>query len=214
MCEVFQKYDIPVINADQISRDSELSKWPLILLFFDFLCHKFTFLVVDPGKPVWKKIKENFGSEVFNEDQTLNRDKLGTFHFLYFNLQLRSEFEEYLSKTSAKSRRDRAHQFDRMLKGSINISNSASRLNSQVKLYSTILKKEEFWIGSRIPSFTKQFIRKFSSIFFLGRTLWFLSCHCFLKSTPILSITFTKSSASLLSKIFKSLVSWIATIYP
>jgi dephospho-CoA kinase len=35
------------------------------------------FLVVEPGKPVWKKIKEHFGDEVFNEDKTLNRDKLG-----------------------------------------------------------------------------------------------------------------------------------------
>lgn len=34
-------------------------------------------LVVEPGKPVWKKIKEHFGDEVFNEDMTLNRDKLG-----------------------------------------------------------------------------------------------------------------------------------------
>jgi dephospho-CoA kinase len=34
-------------------------------------------LVVEPGKPVWKKIKEQFGNEVFNEDLTLNRDKLG-----------------------------------------------------------------------------------------------------------------------------------------
>lgn len=35
------------------------------------------FLVVEPGKPVWKKIKEHFGDAVFNDDQTLNRDKLG-----------------------------------------------------------------------------------------------------------------------------------------
>lgn len=39
------------------------------------------FLVVEPGKPVWKKIKEHFGDEVFNEDQTLNRDKLGQIIF-------------------------------------------------------------------------------------------------------------------------------------
>lgn len=32
---------------------------------------------MEPGKPVWKKIKENFGDEVFNDDKTLNRDKLG-----------------------------------------------------------------------------------------------------------------------------------------
>lgn len=30
---------------------------------------------------MWKKIKENFGEEVFNDDQTLNRDKLGQIIF-------------------------------------------------------------------------------------------------------------------------------------
>ncbi|CRK92132.1 CLUMA_CG005696, isoform A [Clunio marinus] len=58
VCEVFQKYDIPVINADLISRQ-----------------------IVEPGKPVWKKIKEHFGDEVFNEDKTLNRDILGQIIF-------------------------------------------------------------------------------------------------------------------------------------
>lgn len=37
----------------------------------------FSFLVVEPGKPVWKKIRQHFGDDVFNEDQTLNREKLG-----------------------------------------------------------------------------------------------------------------------------------------
>lgn len=37
--------------------------------------------VVEPGKPVWKKIREFFGDEVFNEDLTLNRDKLGQIIF-------------------------------------------------------------------------------------------------------------------------------------
>lgn len=59
VCEVFQKYyDVPVVNADVISRE-----------------------IVEPGKPVWKKIKENFGDEVFNDDQTLNREKLGQIIF-------------------------------------------------------------------------------------------------------------------------------------
>lgn len=39
------------------------------------------FLVVEPGKPVWKKIKEHFGDDIFNDDQTLNRDKLGQIIF-------------------------------------------------------------------------------------------------------------------------------------
>lgn len=33
------------------------------------------------GKPVWKKIKESFGDEVFNDDDTLNREKLGQIIF-------------------------------------------------------------------------------------------------------------------------------------
>lgn len=37
--------------------------------------------VVEPGKPVWKKIREFFGDEVLNEDSTLNRDKLGQIIF-------------------------------------------------------------------------------------------------------------------------------------
>lgn len=37
----------------------------------------FLLLVVEPGKPVWQQIKQNFGDEVFNADETLNREKLG-----------------------------------------------------------------------------------------------------------------------------------------
>lgn len=48
---------------------------------FDILLSSRLVLVVEPGKPVWKKIKENFGDEVFNDDQTLNRDKLGQIIF-------------------------------------------------------------------------------------------------------------------------------------
>ena len=33
--------------------------------------------VVEPGKRAWRKIKEEFGSEVFCQDETLNREKLG-----------------------------------------------------------------------------------------------------------------------------------------
>lgn len=35
------------------------------------------FVVVEPGKPTWRKIKDHFGEEVFNADETLNREKLG-----------------------------------------------------------------------------------------------------------------------------------------
>lgn len=53
------------------------SQLPQIINFLKFI-HNFTLvLVVEPGKPVWKKIRQHFGDEVFNDDQTLNRDKLG-----------------------------------------------------------------------------------------------------------------------------------------
>jgi dephospho-CoA kinase len=44
--------------------------------------HKlFHILVVEPGKPVYQKIREAFGDSIFNEDGTLDRDKLGTLIF-------------------------------------------------------------------------------------------------------------------------------------
>ena len=49
-----------IIDADKIARD-----------------------IVEPGKEAWKKIKSSFGSAVFNEDQTLNRAKLGKIIFEY-----------------------------------------------------------------------------------------------------------------------------------
>ena len=39
-------------------------------------------IVVEPGKPAWKKIRQEFGDEVFNEDETLDREKLGQVRFL------------------------------------------------------------------------------------------------------------------------------------
>ncbi|XP_012270974.1 uncharacterized protein LOC105694673 [Orussus abietinus] len=55
---VFREFGIPVIEADVIARK-----------------------VVEPGKPAWHKIKEEFGSEVFLENGHLNRAKLGDIIF-------------------------------------------------------------------------------------------------------------------------------------
>lgn len=41
----------------------------------------FNVVVVEPGMPSWKKIKKEFGEEVFNEDGTLNREALGKIIF-------------------------------------------------------------------------------------------------------------------------------------
>jgi len=37
--------------------------------------------VVEKGTPAWQKIREHFGSEVFNEDGTINREYLGSIIF-------------------------------------------------------------------------------------------------------------------------------------
>ncbi|KAJ6632869.1 Dephospho-CoA kinase domain-containing protein [Pseudolycoriella hygida] len=56
--KVFKENGIPVVDADQIARE-----------------------VVEPGKPAWKKIKAEFGEDVFNDDDTINREKLGKLIF-------------------------------------------------------------------------------------------------------------------------------------
>ena len=43
----------------------------------DLIAHQ----VVEPGKPAWQVIKDYFGSDVLNDDQTLNRKKLATVVF-------------------------------------------------------------------------------------------------------------------------------------
>ncbi|MDO9529290.1 MAG: dephospho-CoA kinase [Syntrophales bacterium] len=37
--------------------------------------------VEEPGAPVWKRIVEDFGSKILNEDGTINREKLGAIVF-------------------------------------------------------------------------------------------------------------------------------------
>ncbi|XP_032674055.1 dephospho-CoA kinase [Odontomachus brunneus] len=55
---VFREHGIPVIDADIIARE-----------------------VVEPGKPAWYKIQNEFGSEVFLETRYLDRAKLGELIF-------------------------------------------------------------------------------------------------------------------------------------
>lgn len=52
--KMFKEMDIPVIDADQISRD-----------------------VVEPGEPAYESIVQQFGREVLHEDGYLDRKKLG-----------------------------------------------------------------------------------------------------------------------------------------
>lgn len=54
----FEKKKIPVVDADKIA-------------------HR----IYDIGKPAWKEIKNKFGDEYLNSDQTINRKKLGQLVF-------------------------------------------------------------------------------------------------------------------------------------
>ncbi|GAA3626858.1 dephospho-CoA kinase [Lactobacillus hamsteri] len=56
--EFFEKKKIPVIDADKIAHG-----------------------IYDIGKPAWKKIRDEFGEEYLNSDQTVNRKKLGQLVF-------------------------------------------------------------------------------------------------------------------------------------
>ena len=55
---IFKQKGIPIIDADQIAHD-----------------------LYQVGKPAWKKIKDQFGREYLNPDQTINRKKLGQLVF-------------------------------------------------------------------------------------------------------------------------------------
>ncbi len=47
------------------------------LIDFDVLAHK----VEEPGEPAWRRIVEEYGAEVLNDDRTINREKLGNIVF-------------------------------------------------------------------------------------------------------------------------------------
>ncbi|MHA6251430.1 dephospho-CoA kinase [Oceanobacillus sp. CAU 1775] len=55
---MFESFNIPVIDADKIARE-----------------------VVNPGEPASNEIRNTFGAEVFHEDGTLNRERLGQIIF-------------------------------------------------------------------------------------------------------------------------------------
>lgn len=55
--------------------------WYLVLVTMIEDNLSFCLQVVEPGKRAWRKIREKFGDEVFNEDGTLNRPKLGKIIF-------------------------------------------------------------------------------------------------------------------------------------
>ncbi|XP_066598746.1 dephospho-CoA kinase domain-containing protein isoform X2 [Prorops nasuta] len=58
VANIFRENGIPVIDADAIARR-----------------------VVEPGKPAWHKLKKEFGSEFFLDDQRINRVKLSDLIF-------------------------------------------------------------------------------------------------------------------------------------
>ncbi|HHW60715.1 MAG TPA: dephospho-CoA kinase, partial [Syntrophomonadaceae bacterium] len=37
--------------------------------------------IMEPGRPAWHDIVQAFGKEILNEDQTINREKLGAIVF-------------------------------------------------------------------------------------------------------------------------------------
>src|SRR5690625_2710222 len=55
---MFKKFQIPVIDADKIARE-----------------------VVEPGRESYLKIIHSFGTNILNDDQTINRKKLGEIIF-------------------------------------------------------------------------------------------------------------------------------------
>lgn len=56
--EFFKKKNIPIIDSDLIAHN-----------------------IMDVGKPAWKQVRDTFGLEYINPDQTVNRKKLGNLVF-------------------------------------------------------------------------------------------------------------------------------------
>lgn len=56
--EFFKKKQIPIIDSDKIAHN-----------------------IMDVGKPAWKQVKETFGEDYLNPDQSVNRKKLGNLVF-------------------------------------------------------------------------------------------------------------------------------------
>lgn len=71
IADMFKKEGAYIIDIDMISRD-----------------------VVKPGKPAWQEVVHIFGKEVLNEDQTLNRKKVGD--IVFSNVEKRKKLEEII----------------------------------------------------------------------------------------------------------------------
>jgi len=79
MADMFKKEGAYIIDIDMISRD-----------------------VVKPGKPAWQDVIHIFGKEVLNEDQTLNRKKVGD--IVFSDAEKRKKLEEIIHpKITAES---------------------------------------------------------------------------------------------------------------
>lgn len=67
--DFFRKKNIPIIDCDQIARE-----------------------LMEPGNASWQAIKDHFGMEYLNSDQTINRKKLG--QLVFSNKQALSELNQ------------------------------------------------------------------------------------------------------------------------
>ncbi len=71
IADLFKKEGAYIIDIDMISRD-----------------------VVKPGKPAWEDVVHCFGKEVLNEDQTLDRKKVGD--IVFSDAEKRKKLEEII----------------------------------------------------------------------------------------------------------------------
>ena len=71
IADMFKKEGAYIIDIDMISRD-----------------------VVKPGKPAWQDVVDIFGKGVLNEDQTLNRKKVGD--IIFSDAEKRKKLEEII----------------------------------------------------------------------------------------------------------------------
>ncbi|WAC07062.1 MAG: dephospho-CoA kinase [Thermodesulfobacteriota bacterium] len=79
IADMFKKEGAYIIDIDMISRE-----------------------VVKPGKPAWGEVVHIFGKEVLNEDQTLNRKKVGD--IVFSDAEKRKKLEDIIHPEIAKER--------------------------------------------------------------------------------------------------------------
>lgn len=85
VAELIRQYNIPIVDADLISR-----------------------AIITPGKEAYFDIIESFGEEILNQDQTINRKKLGALVFNDENKrnQLNNIMHPVIEKEIIKKRND------------------------------------------------------------------------------------------------------------